>query len=109
MSPSSCALLRSRLRARPEVTGERRRKQIFHWLPAAPASAASTVPGPKSPARGVESKLPVQQRPPPPPPPAGSWPGPKSPARGVESKLPVHLCPPPSLPPGQARCRRRGA
>ena len=64
-SPPSCTPLRRRLWAWPEVGGERRAKQTPR--PAAQPSAAASGPGPKSAARGVESK-PVQLPSPPLPP-----------------------------------------
>ena len=53
--------------ARPKVGGQRRRNQTLR--PAARPSAAPAGPGPKSAARGVESKLSIQLRAPPTPPP----------------------------------------
>ena len=58
-SPSSCATRRYRLRARPEVCGERRRERTPH--PAERPSAAPSGPGRKSAARAVESKLPARR------------------------------------------------
>ena len=56
--PSTCVPLRRPLRARPEVNGERQRKQTP--CPAERPSAAASGQGPQSAARGVESELPVQ-------------------------------------------------
>ena len=104
--------------------------------PAGPArlvgcpSAAASGPGPKSVAKGVQSKYPVQLRTPPLPPPGQArsrqreaWranspsgcapsrrplrPNPKLASRGVESKLSVQLRTPSIPPPGKARSQQR--
>ena len=99
-----CTPIRRLLRARPGVSGVRRRKQTL--CPAAHPSAVASRPGLKSAARGVESKLPVQVRTPSPPSPAQAR---SRAARGVENILLVQLQILPSSPPRQARCRRREA
>ena len=95
-SPSTCAPLRRPLRARPEVGNERRTKQTP--LPAELPSAAASEPGPKSAARGVDSKCPVQLCTPSPPPPGQ--------ARSRSRFQISPRAPPPPLP-GQARSRRQ--
>ena len=145
-SPSSCAPLRRRLWARPEVGCERRRKR--NPRPTAHPSDAASGPGPKLAAGEVVRNISVQLRAPPlrvraarpklggerrrkqTPRPAAcpsdalSRPGPKSAAKGVESKLiqtNTYLCsapvqqrwrsaaavgaPPVSLLPGQVAWR----
>ena len=99
--PSRRPPLRRRFRAWPEVSGERRTKQLpvqLRSLPPPPPGQAE-VEG----ARGVgsnsqSSSTPLRR---------ASRPGPKSAARGVRSKYPVQLCTPPPPPPGQAQRRRR--
>ena len=82
-SPPSCATLRRRLRSRPEVGGERRRKQA---RPAALPSATTFGPGPKSAARDAEKQIPVIAVP---PSASASGPSPKSVARSAEERAAV--------------------